>query len=61
MFSLGVASDEACITYETLDKYAVLFHNPLSSVQIKALAALFGWSLPAELSDAGTTPAGQEA
>jgi hypothetical protein len=60
MFSLGVASNEAYITSEALDKYAAVFRNPLFSIQIKALVALFGWSPSTESSDARTTPAGQE-
>jgi hypothetical protein len=49
MHSLGVVSEEAGFSSEALDKYAVVFHNPMSETQIKALAALFGWSLPVEL------------
>jgi hypothetical protein len=56
MKSLGVARDDACITSEDLDKYIAAFHNPLSAVQVKALAALFGWSLPKEQSEVGLGP-----
>jgi hypothetical protein len=41
MKSLGVASEEASFTAEALDKYVVVFSNPLSATQIKVLATLF--------------------
>jgi hypothetical protein len=51
--------EDACITSEALDKYAVVFHNPLSVVQIKASAALFGWSPPEEKIKVGSDLASQ--
>jgi hypothetical protein len=57
MKSLGVVRDDARITSEHLDKYVTAFHTPLSAVQVKALAALFGWSLPKEQSEDGLGPA----
>jgi hypothetical protein len=56
---LGVVRDDAHFTSEDLDKYAAAFRNPLSAVQVKALAALFGWSPPEELSEDGSGPAFQ--
>jgi hypothetical protein len=37
------------ISQEAQREYAALFKHPLSPSQVKALAALFGWSIPAEL------------
>jgi hypothetical protein len=48
MKSLGVIHEEASISLKALDKSAALFSNPLTAAQIKALAALFGWSPPVE-------------
>jgi hypothetical protein len=49
MHSLRIVSEEAGISSEALDKYATVFHNPLSETQIKTLVALFGWSPTVEL------------
>jgi hypothetical protein len=49
MKTLGVVSDEAAISLEALEKYAGIFSTPLSTTQIKALVALFGWSSPGGL------------
>jgi hypothetical protein len=59
MKSLGVASEEASFTVEALDKYAAVFSNPMSATQIKALAALFGWSLPSDHDEVGLVPNSQ--
>jgi hypothetical protein len=59
MKSLGVATEEACIASEALDKYAAVFHNPLSASQIKVLVALFRWSLSMEQTEVGTVLAVQ--
>jgi hypothetical protein len=52
MKSLGVIHDDACIFSDALDKHASVFCNPVPEIQIKALAALFGWSLPEEQPEA---------
>jgi hypothetical protein len=39
---------ETSLSAEALDKYAAMFSNPLTTAQVKALADLFGWSLPDE-------------
>jgi hypothetical protein len=44
MKTLGVVSKGAAILSKALEKYAGIFSTPLSATQIKALAALFGWS-----------------
>jgi hypothetical protein len=44
MRSLGVASEEEAIEKPALDDYAMVFQNPLSASQVRALAALFGWA-----------------
>jgi hypothetical protein len=36
------------VSSDALDRYAVMFSSPLTAAQIKALAALFGWSPPAD-------------
>jgi hypothetical protein len=59
MKTLGVVLDDAHITSEDLNKYVTVFHNPLSAVQVKALAALFGWSPPEEMREDGSSPAFQ--
>jgi hypothetical protein len=46
MKTLGVVSEGATILSKALEKYAGTFSTPLSATQIKALAALFGWSSP---------------
>jgi hypothetical protein len=38
--------EEADVSSAALQKYAELFSNLLSAIQIKALAALFGWCPP---------------
>ena len=38
-------ADEA-FSDKALEKYGRLFNSPLSESHIKALAALFGWSVP---------------
>jgi hypothetical protein len=54
-----VVRDDAHITSEDLNKYVTVFRNPLSAVQVKALAALFGWSPPEEMREDGSSPAFQ--
>jgi hypothetical protein len=53
MNSLGMLLEEAEVSSAALQKYAELFSNPLSAIQIKALAALFGWSPPKGLDGQG--------
>jgi hypothetical protein len=53
MNTLGVVLEEADVSSATLQKYAELFSNPLSAIQIKALAALFGWCPPKGLEGQG--------
>jgi hypothetical protein len=55
MKTLHVVSDAESISPKALDKYAAVFSNPLSSTQIKVLAALFGWTPPAH-NEVGPAP-----
>jgi hypothetical protein len=48
MKSLGIVHEESTVSSDALDRYAVMFSNSLTAAQIKALAALFGWSPPAD-------------
>jgi hypothetical protein len=43
---LGIASGKEAVSTEALDKYGRFFSNPLSESHIKALVALFGWTVP---------------
>jgi hypothetical protein len=43
--------EEAVLSSRILDDYAKLFRNPLSDSQISALAAQFGWAIPAPLEE----------
>lgn len=45
-----VGSDRSeFVSSKTLDEYARVFSKQLSEVQIKALAALFGWTIQVEM------------
>jgi hypothetical protein len=44
--ALGAAVEDDVATSVSLQKYVELFSNPLLAIQIKALAALFGWPPP---------------
>jgi hypothetical protein len=44
--TLGMVPEEADVSSAARQKYAELFSNLLSAIQIKALAALFGWCPP---------------
>lgn len=46
MRSLGFGSAQERVQPDDQDKYAKLFSQPLSETHIRALAALFGWSVP---------------
>jgi hypothetical protein len=48
MKSLGIVQEESTMSSDALDRYATMFSNPLTTGQIKALAALFGWSPPVD-------------
>lgn len=48
MRKLGLLTDHESITDEARQAYAKLFDSPLSRPQLAALAALFGWEIPAD-------------
>jgi hypothetical protein len=43
---LNVTNSQVAVTDELLEEFGQLFNKPLSNSHIKALAALFGWSVP---------------
>jgi hypothetical protein len=45
MNSLGIRGEQERLQQEDIDEYAKLFKQPLSEAHIRALVALFGWSL----------------
>jgi hypothetical protein len=51
--ALGFDAVEVKITMKDQDRYASLFPQQLSVVQITALAALFGWPAPETSVEAG--------
>jgi hypothetical protein len=55
---LGIISseDDEFISVKARDEYAKVFSKQLSEVHIKALAALFGWSVPEEFCGATLAP-----
>jgi hypothetical protein len=53
MKDLRIASDAVAVSPGALDSYASAFSKPLSSSQIRALAALFGWAPPEGLEEPG--------
>ena len=55
MRSLDIISENEGIDQQVLDDYAKLFGHPLSDSQLQALAALFTWSLPDDLSQGEDT------
>jgi hypothetical protein len=46
MKALGMTPGDAAISSAEVEKYALVFTDPISVVQIRALAALFGWTPP---------------
>jgi hypothetical protein len=46
MMKLNVTNSQVAVTDELLEEFGQLFNKPLSNSHIKALAALFGWSVP---------------
>jgi hypothetical protein len=46
MLKLNVTNSQVAVTDEMLEEFGQLFDKPLSNSHIKALAALFGWSVP---------------
>lgn len=48
MRKLGILTERETVTAEAREAYAKLFDNPLSRPQLAALAALFGWEIPAD-------------
>lgn len=46
MRSLGFGENQERLRQEDMDEYAKLFSQPLSEAHIKALAMLFGWTIP---------------
>jgi hypothetical protein len=46
MRALHFDANREWIPQTTLNEYARLFLQPLSAMQIQALASLFGWALP---------------
>lgn len=49
MQALDVLDEHEGINQQALDDYAKLFGQPLNDSHIRALCALFNWSLPDEL------------
>jgi hypothetical protein len=49
MVALKCISENEEISNVTLHEYAALFNRCLNQVQVEALSALFGWTLPADL------------
>jgi beta-glucosidase/6-phospho-beta-glucosidase/beta-galactosidase len=49
MVALKCISENEEINNEALQEYAALFNRCLNQVQVEALSALFGWTLPADL------------
>ena len=50
MKSLKVINDDDGCSQQALKDYAKVFKHPLSQCQVEALAVLFGWSVPVEVS-----------
>jgi hypothetical protein len=46
MRSLGIRGEQERLQQEDIDEYAKLFKQLLSEAHVRALTALFGWSLP---------------
>jgi hypothetical protein len=46
MRSLGIGGEQERLQQEDIDEYAKLFKQLLSEAHVRALTALFGWSLP---------------
>jgi hypothetical protein len=50
MKSFKVINDADGCSQQTLEDFAKVFKHPLSQCQVEALSALFGWSVPVEVS-----------
>jgi hypothetical protein len=46
---MDIVNAKEVISDEALEKYGRLFNSPLSESHIKALSALFGWSVPVDI------------
>jgi hypothetical protein len=47
--TMDIVNAKEVISDEALEKYGRLFNSPLSESHIKALSALFGWSVPVDI------------
>ena len=47
--TMDIIDADGAFSDEALQKYGRLFNSPLSESHIKALAALFGWSVPVDI------------
>ena len=47
--TMDIGDADEAFSDKALEKYGRLFNSPLSESHIKALAALFGWSVPVDI------------